>query len=50
MINSRKLRGLYESKGKTASGALEFVNEMNHMLGLCDEHGNKYREIGRAHV
>ena len=44
MINSRKLRGLYESKGKTASGALEFVNEMNHMLGLCDEHGNKYRD------
>ena len=44
MINSRKLRSLYESKGKTASGALEFVNEMHHLLGLCDENGNKYRD------
>tara|TARA_R110000868_G_scaffold36969_2_gene130849 strand:- start:9191 stop:10531 length:1341 start_codon:yes stop_codon:yes gene_type:complete len=44
MINSRKLRSLYESKGKSAAGALSFVNEVHNLLGLCDENGNKYRD------
>ena len=44
MINTRKLRSLWESSSKSAATALDFVTQQHHLLGLCDENGNKYRD------
>ena len=44
MINTRKLRSLWEGSSKSAATALDFVTQQHHLLGLCDENGNKYRD------
>ena len=44
MINMLNFRDLYESRRRESNGALRFTNEIRHFLGLCDEHGNNYKD------
>ena len=43
-VNPIKIKSLWESRQKQSNGAKRFVNEMKHMLGLCDELGNAYKD------
>jgi hypothetical protein len=38
-INHLKVRDLYESKGRTAGGKIDFLNDISHGLGLTDRNG-----------
>ncbi len=45
MLSMLKVQELYESRiAPGGGGRLRFVNEIRHGLGLCDEHGNDYRD------
>jgi len=44
MIDSRKLRTMWESMSRESGGKLAFVNKVRNMLGLADENGNDYHD------
>jgi len=45
MLNMFKVRDLYETRlNEGGNGRIKFVNEIRHMLGLCDANGNDYKD------
>lgn len=48
-VNILKVRDLYESKGRSPGGKLEFLNLIKHGLGLCDSNGSPIRDNAGNH-
>ena len=42
-INHVKVRDMYEAKGRTPAGKVEFLNDISHGLGLTDKNGVAYK-------
>jgi hypothetical protein len=45
MINSMRVRSLYESRTRESGGRKRFVEEIRHNLGLSDANGNDHRDL-----
>lgn len=45
MINSIRVKSLYESRSREGGGRRRFVEEIRHNLGLSDANGNDHRDL-----